>query len=1344
MKTERRHFKERSETLAPGPERRSVPGRIKVLLVVLWLILMGGISHSVMAQCTLTVLSPDQNTPDQLPIGANCELRIDTNTVIQNRNNCNPGSILLTIRDEFGSQIFQGFDEFTGDFSPYVGQVISVTVVDTANLDAGVPLSDDAFFAVVNNRIPAFVGCTTGSVDTVIACTADTSISAIGIPEIIDDCGAGFILDYTDEVAEPGDCLTSNATLNITRTWTVENTDGFGSTCTQNIILEKPNLTGDIEFPGNVVLSCENPIAHPDTTGYPLIDSIRLSTNSPCDIVVTFHDDTTATCMGVGMTIVRKWTVIRRCDDERREHKQLIDIVDDTAPTIVCPDDFTISTTAGECAAILVVPEPMVTDACDPNALFTAEVDNDLIGTGPFADIQPGPHFIVYTGMDACGNTSTCTTNFTVVDSEQPTAVCDDNLRVSLTDGGVAIARAISFDEGSNDNCSPRLFYKALRMDIGGCDDLNGDDDLTQDGIQEWFDDFVFFCCEDKGVDSLRVRMRTFTVDPGRGAVDPTRMESGDLFGTFNECMVFVQLEDKVAPEITCPANDTVECTTDFSDLSIFGSPIINEGCIASVDSFEVIDLDNCQQGLITRSFTVVDDSGNRDSCSHTILVTNPFELADTMITWPVDVDTNICGGDLLPEMLPDSAARPSIDFNGACEILSAVSYTDTRFDISYPACYKIIRRWTVIDWCALSESGEGRFSRNQIIKVQDVDAPTLNCISDIRVSTNNETCDSAIVRMDLVSASDACSPSVRITNDSEFADDDAEDATGIYPLGTTAVTFTASDNCGNFTSCTINVTVEDNKAPSPICIEGLVATLHDNDTEGILAVVQAQTFLVSNSLSDNCHDPEDITISIRKAIEDPIGPPTGITELQFSCSEVGSNLIELWVTDENGNSDYCITHVDVQDNNAVCPQNNASGFIAGNILTEGGKEVEEVLVSVMDETPFATITGVNGEFSINGVAFGNNLTIVPEKDDEILNGVSTMDMILISKHILGLDPLDSPYAIIAADIDGNGKVSTLDLIKLRKLILNKTTEFPDGNSSWRFIDADYVFPNGQNPLTVDFPEFKEIEQFSTATGTIRFVAVKIGDINGSVRPNTILKGEGRTTNGDVVLQVKDREFESGETFTVEVASKDLFNLIGFQFTLDYDERLIELVDLEEGDLPKLNAESFGTENVAEGLITASWNEQNDVLTIDEGNIVRLTFRAIRSGDLFTALELKSQPTLAEAYNYNQEAMQMLLQFVEEDGSSKLESDFRLYQNYPNPFSDYTKIGFVMPKNGMANLSIYSVSGRMVYNYQGEFARGYNEIELSSEVLNAHGIYYFRLETDEFNSTRKMIHSITK
>ena len=114
-------------------------------------------------------------------------------------------------------------------------------------------------------------------------------------------------------------------------------------------------------------------------------------------------------------------------------------------------------------------------------------------------------------------------------------------------------------------------------------------------------------------------------------------------------------------------------------------------------------------------------------------------------------------------------------------------------------------------------------------------------------------------------------------------------------------------------------------------------------------------------------------------------------------------------------------------------------------------------------------VTGANGvyEFNMNT----GDYDVTPAKDINYLNGVTTYDLVLISKHILGTQLLDSPYKIIAADANNTQSVTTLDIVKLRALILHIDDELAN-NTSWRFVDANHVF--GTNVF--DFPEFISLD----------------------------------------------------------------------------------------------------------------------------------------------------------------------------------------------------------------------------------------------------------------------------
>jgi hypothetical protein len=83
--------------------------------------------------------------------------------------------------------------------------------------------------------------------------------------------------------------------------------------------------------------------------------------------------------------------------------------------------------------------------------------------------------------------------------------------------------------------------------------------------------------------------------------------------------------------------------------------------------------------------------------------------------------------------------------------------------------------------------------------------------------------------------------------------------------------------------------------------------------------------------------------------------------------------------------------------------------------------------------------------------------------------------------------------------------------------------------------------------------------------------------------------------------------------------------------------------------------------------------------------------------------------------------------------------DYILKQNYPNPFNPSTTIEYSIPKSGNVNLTVYNSLGEEVETLVNSFEEaGTYNINFDAAQLSS-GIYYYRLETNEFGAMRKMI-----
>jgi hypothetical protein len=82
--------------------------------------------------------------------------------------------------------------------------------------------------------------------------------------------------------------------------------------------------------------------------------------------------------------------------------------------------------------------------------------------------------------------------------------------------------------------------------------------------------------------------------------------------------------------------------------------------------------------------------------------------------------------------------------------------------------------------------------------------------------------------------------------------------------------------------------------------------------------------------------------------------------------------------------------------------------------------------------------------------------------------------------------------------------------------------------------------------------------------------------------------------------------------------------------------------------------------------------------------------------------------------------------------------EFALYQNYPNPFNPSTTIKFALLVKTNLTLNVYNTLGEKVAEiFKGEMEEGYHEIMFNASGLSS-GIYFYKIESENFNSTKKM------
>jgi hypothetical protein len=549
----------------------------------------------------------------------------------------------------------------------------------------------------------------------------------------------------------------------------------------------------------------------------------------------------------------------------------------------------------------------------------------------------------------------------------------------------------------------------------------------------------------------------------------------------------------------------------------------------------------------------------------------------------------------------------------------------------------------------------------------------------------------------------------------------------GEFAVGVHTVKWTLSDGCGNFETCTQEFEIRNCKAPTPYCLNGLSADLTpmdmDNDGNVDTEMLRITPDYFDVGSSHICG--YDVLLSFSADVND--------TVRIFDCSHIGEQEVEIWVTDVvNGNQDFCSTYLLVQDNNTVdfCDGAQLAFDVTGKVQTEKEEGISEVSI-ILEGSEFNVDTDENGNYAFNDLPQGAVFNVKALKNSEPMNGVSTLDLIIIQKHILGLQSLENDYKLIAADVNNSGGVTASDLIQLRKMILGQYEDFPE-NSSWRFLDAASPMMNIGDPWALGIHEKYEIGGLNSNM-EINFIGVKVGDVNASVSMSSTPKAQIRTNVG-LELVMDDMMLEKGDTYDLVLKANEQVNLTGYQLALSINPAKAKIVGINN-QAATSEFDYIGNKKLDQGIITAMYADANGFELSEGASVISIQVQALENVSVSDLVGIDNHTLMAESYNERQEEMGISLDFREKVNKATSE----LYQNSPNPWSTSTFISFNLAKAGNGTIKVFDVTGKLVYLEKDYYNVGKHAIEISKDNIQGNGVYYYELTTDDFRAIKKMI-----
>ncbi len=760
----------------------------------------------------------------------------------------------------------------------------------------------------------------------------------------------------------------------------------------------------------------------------------------------------------------------------------------------------------------------------------------------------------------------------------------------------------------------------------------------------------------------------------------------------------------------------------------------------------------DCGVGLLLVEYCV---EGTDVCCTQTITMTDPGSEFDPDAISFQNNQTIVCND------IPN-ATQP-VWGEGMCDLVGW-TYEDVDLWFEDGACRKVIRTYTVSNWCTGETAIHHTFltvidnepavfgGENEMFVVDNsTDVNPQDCEHDnvILTMTGFDTlsnCNSEWlewkVEVDLwgdgtidkifayaEGADEGFNPSSDNDQDNiMFLPKTANGAVVSINLGPVAnscnthqVVWTLNDGCNNISSLTESFMVVDQKPPTPYCLSVSSAIMPPKSS----VELWVSDFDIGSY--DLCND---VLISFS---DSEILPNMNFTcDMDADGDGVISVPIYYWdLTDCYANIESCNVELSLS---GCFPMQQNLRMIAGEVLTELGKQVEDVEMIIDSDHiinyPSENITDANGNFAFPDNIETYDYKIQGQKNDDHMNGVSTLDLVLIQKHILLTQPLDSPYKMIAADVNNSQTITAMDLIELRKLILGIYTELPN-NASWRMGMKNQSLTSA-NPWM--FTEFINIEELAQDEMNVDFVGVKIGDVNGSVVANATSISTENRSNGSLTLEVMDRELKAGQTVNVEFMSDDYTNVYGYQFTMNFDGASVSGITGASNDVTSANIA------VSDKSMAMSYHS-NDAQNVSSNEVLfTLELTALKDGKLSEMMSINSSITRAEAYVGEGLDIVNVDLGVRNDGDVEILAAYELYQNEPNPFNGVTQIGFSLPEAASATMTIYDVTGKVIRTMSNDYQKGYNTIRITKADLAAtSGVLYYQLESGDFVATRKMI-----
>ena len=414
---------------------------------------------------------------------------------------------------------------------------------------------------------------------------------------------------------------------------------------------------------------------------------------------------------------------------------------------------------------------------------------------------------------------------------------------------------------------------------------------------------------------------------------------------------------------------------------------------------------------------------------------------------------------------------------------------------------------------------------------------------------------------------------------------------------------------------------------------------------------------------------------------------------------------------------------------------------ISGNIIHPTKGAISKVAFTAKNGN-VADSAIVNGGYIDSCIAPQSNITIRVSKNNNVTkaNGINTTDVLLVQRHILNTTKIINPYKLIAADVNGDGKINSTDILRIKRLVLGSDTTFTKGSGAskidrlWEFVDSAYKFPDTTNP----FP-FKDSISFTNLTSNKinqTFIGVKLGDVDYNWSPGTARATA--TKPVDFVYTTKNQE--SGiwnSIIRIPVTVNNFKELVAMQYTMHFNNKDYEFVAIENN---KIGIDFNDKQAMQTGDISFLWTDKNaNEKTLNNGTeLFVLVLQQKGIGNLELAINDAITDVSAWDKDFNQHD---IILTKREILNEQLVIRNELFSVSPNPTTGIIKVDLIAKANKTIRFELSSLVGKTITQQTADLQKGNNTItiNLKKNGTLATGIYFLKAVGLEGDNVKRIV-----